>query len=222
MKARFQPLSVFMILLIFAFNVLATDIANSETRVPKAKTENPVAAAGQKPAGVKITKKSGNKTALAKDKKTFTHVVNQPFAGSQSPDDAKIAAVAKGKTEVLEKAGTYLESLTVVEDFILTKDQSIALASGILTVDILSQKNYATDEGFGLILELKIDVDNSVMNNRVRQIQEDRILIDKYSELKKREKELLERIEKLQKQSKDLAKNASADKHEKKKKLNKD
>jgi len=214
MKVRLQFLSVFMILLIFAFNVLAAEPAKSETKTPKVKTENP---AGREPGN-----ESGNAPSPAKIIKTFTHVINQPFAGSQSPDDAKVAAVVKGKTEVLEKAGTYLESLTVVENFTLTKDQSIALASGILTVDILSQKNYATDEGFGLILELKIDVDNSIMNNRVKQIQEDRILIDKYSELKEREKELLERIEKLQKQSKDLAKNTSVDKHEKNKKLNKD
>jgi len=41
--------------------------------------------------------------------KTFTHTVKQPFGGSQSPDDARIAAMAKAKREVLEKAGTYLE-----------------------------------------------------------------------------------------------------------------
>jgi len=214
MKVRLQSLSVFMTLLIFTFNVLAADPEKSGRETPKVKTENP--------AGRETGNESGNTLSPAKSIKTFTHLINQPFAGSQSPDDAKVAAVVKGKTEVLEKAGTYLESLTVVENFTLTKDQSIALASGILTVDILSQKNYATDEGFGIILELKIDVDNSIMNNRVRQIQEDRILIDKYSELEEREKELLERIEKLQKQSKDLAKNASADKHEKKKKLSKD
>jgi len=48
-----------------------------------------------------------------------TGSVDQPFAGNQSPDDAKVAAIAKGKTEVLEKAGTFLESLTVVENFAL-------------------------------------------------------------------------------------------------------
>lgn len=222
MKTLFQPLSVLTIFLIFTFNALAADPADIEARGTKTQKGNPAASAVQKPAGIKIRKESGNKISPAKDKKTFTHVVNQPFAGSQSPDDAKISAVAKGKTEVLEKAGTYLESLTVVEDFILTKDQSIALASGILNVDILSQKNYATDEGFGIVLELKVDVDNSVMNNRVKQIQEDRILIDKYSELKKREMELLERIEKLEKQNKDISGKTFSGKQDKKNNLRKD
>lgn len=47
MKARFQFLSVFMISIVFIFNFLAACPANSETKAPKAKTENPVAAAGQ-------------------------------------------------------------------------------------------------------------------------------------------------------------------------------
>ena len=44
--------------------------------------------------------------------KSFTHSVKQSFSGSQSPDDARIAAIHKAKREVLEKTGTYLESLT--------------------------------------------------------------------------------------------------------------
>jgi hypothetical protein len=53
MEARFKLLSVFMILLIFAFNVIAADSANCETRTPKVKNENPAAAAVLKPAGKK-------------------------------------------------------------------------------------------------------------------------------------------------------------------------
>lgn len=138
--------------------------------------------------------------------KTFTQSVTQPFAGSQSPDDARIAAVAKGKTEALEKAGTYLETISVVENFTLTKDQIIALASGILSVNVLSQKNFATDEGFGIILEMKINVDTNTMNNRIKQIHEDTALMEKYIELKERENELLDKIKKLESMNRELAK----------------
>jgi len=51
------------------------------------------------------------------ERKQFSQEVNQPFGGSQSPDDARIAALTKAKLEGLEKAGTYIESLTVVENF---------------------------------------------------------------------------------------------------------
>ena len=42
----------------------------------------------------------------------ITHIVRQPFGGSQSPDDARIAAVAKAKREALELAETDVESTT--------------------------------------------------------------------------------------------------------------
>ena len=35
---------------------------------------------------------------------TITHTVKQTFGGSQSPDDARISAMAKAKREALEKA----------------------------------------------------------------------------------------------------------------------
>jgi tetratricopeptide (TPR) repeat protein len=157
--------------------------------------------------------------ASEKEIKTFPYSVTQPFAGSQSPDEARIAAVAKGKTEALEKAGTYLETMSVVENFILTKDQTIALASGILSVDILSQKNFATDEGFGMILEMKINIDTNVMNNRIRQIHEDETLMEKYFELKDRENELLEKIKKLERMNRELAKLPEKGKQDKRNKL---
>ena len=36
---------------------------------------------------------------------TITHAVKQPFGGSQSPDDARIAAIAKAKREALKRSG---------------------------------------------------------------------------------------------------------------------
>jgi hypothetical protein len=53
---------------------------------------------------------------------TVTHTVKQSFGGSQSPDDARISAVAKAKREALEMAGTYIESLTVVKNSQVDKE----------------------------------------------------------------------------------------------------
>jgi hypothetical protein len=53
---------------------------------------------------------------------TVTHTVKQSFGGSQSPDDARISAVAKAKLEALEMAGTYIESLTVVKNSQVDKE----------------------------------------------------------------------------------------------------
>ena len=72
---------------------------------------------------------------------TITHTVKQPFRGSQSPDDARISAVAKAKREVLEIAGTYIESLTVVKNSQVDKDEILALAAGVLKAKVVSQEN---------------------------------------------------------------------------------
>jgi len=66
---------------------------------------------------------------------TITHTVKQPFAGSHSPDDARISAMAKAKREALEIAGTYIESLTVVKNSQVDKDEILALASGVLRAE---------------------------------------------------------------------------------------
>ena len=44
--------------------------------------------------------------------KIVTHTVQQPFGGSQSPDDARTAGIARAKREALEQFGTYIESTT--------------------------------------------------------------------------------------------------------------
>jgi len=127
--------------------------------------------------------------------KTFVHTVRQPFSGSQSPDDARVAATHKAKREVLEKAGTYLETLSIVEDGRLTKDQILAVASGVLKTEIISQKNYMTGEGFGIVIKARVKVDTSVLEERIRKLMTDRTAMKQLTAVRKREKELLVKIE---------------------------
>lgn len=140
------------------------------------------------------------------DTKTFTRTVDQPFYGSQSPDDAYMSAVTKAKMEVLELAGTYLESLSVVENAILTKDEVTALAGGIMKTEVITRKNYADEKSFGILLTTRIEVDNSVLRQRLDKLLADRTLLRKYNELQSREQELLARIKALENQNSNLAK----------------
>jgi len=138
--------------------------------------------------------------------KTFTHTVKQPFGGSQSPDDARIAAMTKAKREVLEKAGTYLESMSIVKDSMVKKDEILALAAGVLKAEIVSQKNYASENSFGIIVKAKVEVDTSILDQRVQILLEDHSLLEKYKESQKHEKELLARIRELEKENQKLKK----------------
>ncbi len=149
------------------------------------------------------------------DIKTITRTVEQPFGGSQSPDDARIAAIAKAKREALEIAGTYLESLTIIKNNVLEKDEIIALAAGVLKVEVVSQKNYVTEDAFGIIIVAKVDVDTSTLEKRVKALLEDQSLLKKYQESKNREKDLLAKIEELEKQNKKLKSSSSQEKRKK-------
>ena len=136
--------------------------------------------------------------------KTYIHTVKQSFGGSQSPDDARVGAIAKAKREVLEKAGTYLESLTIVRESVVEKDEIIALAAGVLKAEIVSQKNFATEDTFGIIVKAKVDVDTSILEERIKKLLQDRSLLEKYKENQKHEKKLLTRIKELERENQKL------------------
>ena len=136
--------------------------------------------------------------------KTYIHTVKQSFGGSQSPDDARVGAIAKAKREVLEKAGTYLESLTIVRESVVEKDEILALAAGVLKTEIVSQKNFSTEDTFGIIVNAKVDVDTSILEERIKKLLQDRSLLEKYKENQKHEKELLATIKELERENQRL------------------
>ncbi len=137
--------------------------------------------------------------------KVFEHRVDQPFSGSQSPDDAYMAAMTRAKFEVLERAGTYLESLSEVENAILTRDEVTALAGGILTTEVVAKENYATDKTFGITLTTRIEINNDFLRQRMEKLLQDRTLLRKYNEIQQREHELLEKIKKLEEANRSLS-----------------
>ncbi|MEI8173183.1 MAG: tetratricopeptide repeat protein [Deltaproteobacteria bacterium] len=124
----------------------------------------------------------------------ITHAVKQPFGGSQSPDDARIAAVAKAKREALELAGTYVESTTVVKNAQVEKDEILALTAGVLKAEVVSQKNYTTDDAFGIEVTVRVEVDTAVLEARLKKVLEDRTFFEQLKQARAREKELLEKI----------------------------
>jgi tetratricopeptide (TPR) repeat protein len=129
---------------------------------------------------------------------TITHTVKQPFAGSQSPDDARISAVAKAKREALEMAGTYIESLTVVKNSHVDKDEILALAAGVLKAEVVSQKNYHTEDAFGIDVIVKVVVDTSILEERVKKLLLDKTHLTQLKDAQKREKGLLQKVAQLE------------------------
>ena len=135
---------------------------------------------------------------------TITHTVKQPFGGSQSPDDARISAIAKAKREALEKAGTYIESLTVVKNSQVDKDEILSLAAGVLKAEVVSQENYHTKDAFGIDIVVRVIVDTSVLESRVKKLLQDRIHLDQLNQARKKEKELLDKVAGLEEENRRL------------------
>ena len=135
---------------------------------------------------------------------TVTQTIKQTFGGSQSADDARIFAVAKAKREALEKAGVYVETLTVVKEARVDKDEILALTAGVVKAEVVSQKNYHTEDAFGIEVIVNVVVDTSVLEARVKKLLQDRTHITQLQETQKREKELLRKVAQLEEENRKL------------------
>ena len=138
--------------------------------------------------------------------KTITRTIKQPFSGSQSPDDARFAAIVKAKLEVLEEAGTYIESLTIVKDHKTEKYEISALSAGVLNAKIVSEEKYIEGNSFGIIVVAKVDIDTSILEDRVKSLIENKELLEKYKDSQNREETLLLKIKDLEEQNQKLSK----------------
>jgi len=136
---------------------------------------------------------------------TVTHTVKQTFGGGQSPDDARISGIALAKREALEKAGTYIESLTVVQNSKVEKDEILALTAGVLKAEVVSQKNYHTEDAFGMEIVVNVVVDTSVLEKRVKKLLQDKTHLTQLKNIQKREKELLQKVAQLEEENSELS-----------------
>jgi len=133
--------------------------------------------------------------------KTITHTIQQPFGGSQSPDDARIAGIARAKREALEQFGTYIESTTVVKNSRVDSDEILALTAGVARAEVIKQKNYTDGDGFGIEISVKVEIDTAVLDNSLKRLLEDRNHLKDLKDAREREKKLLARIAELEKQN---------------------
>ena len=102
--------------------------------------------------------------------KTVTHTVQQPFGGSQSPDDARTAAIARAKREALEKFGSYIESTTIVKTSQVDSDDILAITAGVTNAVVMKQKNYTDGDAFGIEVTVQVVLDTEVMDKNLKQL----------------------------------------------------
>jgi len=132
---------------------------------------------------------------------TITHTIQQPFGGSQTPDDARIAGVARAKREALEKAATYIESISVVKNSQLDRDEMLAVAAGATKAEVIKQKNFTNGDTFGIEITVEMKLDTAVFEKSLKGLLDDRNHLNELKAAREREKKLLARIAELEKEN---------------------
>lgn len=135
--------------------------------------------------------------ASAAEIRTFRKEIRQVMGSAFSQDEARIAAIARAKREALEAAGTYLETLSVVHNAELEKDEILALSSGVLSSEIVAEEPFLEGGVFGIRVVAVVRVDSSTLDRRIEKLLADNQLLESLNAAQRREKELLDKIKAL-------------------------
>lgn len=130
--------------------------------------------------------------------------IGKAFIGdNQTKNDARNLAVLEAKRKALEKVGTYVSSLTVVENSVLKKDEIIACTQGFTSTEIIEEKPIVEGESFGLEVKARIALDTKTVEDGIKKCQQDPITVEQNKALVERKNEL---EAELQKAKEELAK----------------
>ena len=81
-------------------------------------------------------------------------------------------AVQEAKQKALELAGTYVESLTVVRNYQLTKDDVKAYTAGVLETEVISEQMRGTAERPEMTIKTRCRIDTDVLTAQISRFRE--------------------------------------------------
>ena len=99
----------------------------------------------------------------------FIGVADYVIDSKESIQDAEYSALQYAKRNAVEQAGTYVESLTEVNNHIVTKDEVIVLAAGVakLLPDSVKKQYQMTDFGMTMRIEAAFSVDRGILEHKI-------------------------------------------------------
>jgi tetratricopeptide (TPR) repeat protein len=115
---------------------------------------------------------------------------------NDSKVDARRIAIQEAKRKALELAGTYVESLTQVKNYQLTKDEVKSYAAGVLDTEVVSEQMRGTTEHPEIYVKTRCKIDTDVLMAQ----------IDKYRE----NEDLKEQLDASSKENEDIRKERDA------------
>jgi hypothetical protein len=127
--------------------------------------------------------------------KVFEKEVEEVVGRDQSQEQVEAFALQKAKRLAVEEAGTFISSLTVVQNFVLEKDEITALASGVLQSQVLGVPSIVIKDGVvHVTVKAKIVVDTTVLDKQIEVFMRDKGALKERDEALKKMRELEDKL----------------------------
>ncbi|MFA4911000.1 MAG: DUF1566 domain-containing protein [Desulfobacteria bacterium] len=127
--------------------------------------------------------------------KVFEKEVEEVVGRDQSQEQVEAFALQKAKRLAVEEAGTFISSLTVVQNYVLAKDEVTALASGVLQSQVLGVPSIVIKEGIvHVTVKAKITVDTAVLNQQIEVFMRDKGALKERDDALKKMRELEDKL----------------------------
>ena len=128
---------------------------------------------------------------------TITATHTYILGDNDSRNDARQLCFLQAKRKVLEKAESFIQSQSVVNNFELTKDQMTAYSAAVLSVEIVKEDVGLSNGQTTLTLTVKADVDVDQVNTLLAAIVADKSLADRVAQQQQQTRELEEQVQTL-------------------------
>jgi hypothetical protein len=128
---------------------------------------------------------------------TITATHKYILGDNDSRNDARQLCFLHAKREVLEKAESFIQSHSVVNNFELTKDQMTSYLAAVLTVEIVKEDVGLSNGQTTLTLTVMADVDVGQVNALLAAIVADKSLADRVTQQPQQTRELEEQVQTL-------------------------
>lgn len=130
--------------------------------------------------------------------KIFIKEYTYQAGDEDSKNSCRVISLREVKRLLLEELGTYLESVTEVQNFKLTKDRIIILTAGIVQTELLAEK--WDTETMRYWLKARVKADSSDVIKAIDMLRKDRQKTKELEEATKRSEKLLKENERLRKE----------------------
>lgn len=114
---------------------------------------------------------------------------------NDSKAEAKRICFMEAKRLCLERAGTYLESNTTIQNYQITQDEIRTYSGAIIQVQIISEEYSIVGKNLALDMIVRAKVDVKSLADGIKQIKSDRALAEQVSNQQKQILELEKKIQ---------------------------